>query len=151
WDLIRQHYETMIQYATALRLGTADADTILKRFTRSPFPHPTYHAIIELGKVIKTIFLCQYLQEDALRREINDGLQVIENWNSANDFIFYGKGGEMATNRLEDQEVAVLALHLLWIGILNALLRGMAVRTACFRHLSEVIFYLYTEQMSSIV
>ena len=32
WDLIRQHYETMIQYATALRLGTADAETILKRF-----------------------------------------------------------------------------------------------------------------------
>ena len=76
WDLIRQHYETMIQYATALRLGTADAETILKRFTRSPFPHPTYHAVIELGKVIKTIFLCQYLQEEALRREINDGLQV---------------------------------------------------------------------------
>ena len=117
WDLIRQHYETMIQYATALRLGTADAETLLKRFTRSPFPHPTYHAIIELGKVIKTIFLCQYLQEEALRREINDGLQVIENWNSANDFIFYGKGGEMATNRLEDQEVAVLALHLLQIAL----------------------------------
>jgi Transposase and inactivated derivatives, TnpA family len=117
WDLIRQHYETMIQYATALRLGTADAETILKRFTRSPFPHPTYHAVIELGKVIKTTFLCQYLQEEALRREINDGLQVIENWNSANDFIFYGKGGEMATNRLEDQEVAVLALHLLQIAL----------------------------------
>ena len=77
----------------------------------------TYHAVLELGKVIKTIFLCQYLQEEALRRDINDGLQVIENWNSANDFIFYGKGGEMATNRLEDQEVAVLALHLLQIAL----------------------------------
>src|SRR3989441_9169701 len=55
--------------------------------------------------------------EEALRHEINDGLQVIENWNSANDFIFYGKGGEMATNRLEDQEVAVLALHLLQIAL----------------------------------
>jgi len=26
---------------------------------------------------------------------------------------FYGKGGEIATNRLEDQEIAVLSLHLL--------------------------------------
>jgi Tn3 transposase DDE domain-containing protein len=42
-----------------------------------------------------------------------DGLQVIENWNSANTFIFYGKGGEIASNRLEDQELAMLALHLL--------------------------------------
>jgi TnpA family transposase len=117
WDLIRQQYDQMIKYATALRLGTADADTILKRFTRSPFQHPTYRAIIELGKAIKTVFLCQYLHEDALRREINDGLQVVENWNSANDFIFFGKGGEIATNRFEDQELAMLSLHLLQISL----------------------------------
>lgn len=42
-------------------------------------------------------------------------MNVIESWNSANSFIFYGKGGEIATNRLEDQEVSVLSLHLLQI------------------------------------
>ena len=29
-----------------------------------------------------------------------------------NNFIYFGKGGEMAPNRLEDQENSVLALHL---------------------------------------
>ncbi len=38
---------------------------------------------------------------------------MVENWNSANDFIFYGKSGEIATNRLDDQEIAILSLHLL--------------------------------------
>ncbi len=52
-----------------------------------------------------------------LRQEINAGLNVVENWNSANSFIFYGKGGEIATNRLEDQELAVLCLHLLQISL----------------------------------
>ncbi len=117
WPLIRQQYDQMVKYATALRLGTADAETILKRFTRSKFQHPTYQAIVELGKAIKTVFLCQYLHEEALRREINDGLQVVENWNSANDFIFFGKGGEIATNRFEDQELAMLSLHLLQISL----------------------------------
>ncbi len=37
----------------------------------------------------------------------------MENWNNANGFIFFGKGKEIATNRLEDQEIAVLSLHLL--------------------------------------
>jgi hypothetical protein len=39
-------------------------------------------------------------------------LQVIENWNSATGFVFYGRGGEIATNRLDEQEMAMLAMHL---------------------------------------
>ena len=48
-----------------------------------------------------------------MRIRIHEGLNVVENWNSANGFIFYGKSGEISTNRLEDQAVSVLALHLL--------------------------------------
>jgi TnpA family transposase len=113
WDLIRQQYDKIIKYATALRLGTADAETILRRFTRGNLQHPTYRALAELGKAVKTIFLCRYLHSEALRREIHEGLNVVENWNSANSFIFYGKSGEVASNRLEDQELSVLSLQLL--------------------------------------
>jgi TnpA family transposase len=75
--------------------------------------HPTYLALAELGKAIKTIFLCEHLNSEALRIEIHEGLNVVENWNSANSFIFYGKSGEISTNRIEDQELSVLSLHLL--------------------------------------
>ncbi len=117
WELIRQQYDQMVKYATALRLGTAEPEAILKRFTRANVKHPTYQALAELGKAIKTIFLCQYLQSEALRREIHEGLNVVENWNSANSFIFYGKGGEVATNRRSEQELSVLSLHLLQISL----------------------------------
>lgn len=113
WELIRQQYDQMMKFATALRLGTAETEAILKRFTRNNLKHPTYQALSELGKAVKTVFLCNYLNAEELRREINEGLNVVENWNSANSFIFYGKGGEIATNRMEDQEVAILSLHLL--------------------------------------
>lgn len=66
----------------------------------------------------QNVFLCRYLRLEALRREIHEGLNVIENWNSANDFIFYGKGGEVATSRLEEQELTMFALHLLSICLL---------------------------------
>jgi TnpA family transposase len=36
----RQQTHQMIRYATALRLGTADAETILRRFTRGGPKHP---------------------------------------------------------------------------------------------------------------
>jgi TnpA family transposase len=113
WALIRHQYDDMIKYATALRVGTAEPESILQRFTRTNVQHPTYRALVELGKAVKTAFLARYLHEEALRREIHEGLNVVENWNSTNGFIFYGKSGEIATNRLDDQEVSVLSLHLL--------------------------------------
>jgi len=113
WDLIERQYDEMIKYTAALQHRTADAESILRRFARASVQHPTYKALAELGKVVKTIFLTRYLGREAFGREIHEGLNVVENWNSANGFIFFGKGGEVATNRLQDQEISVLALHLL--------------------------------------
>ncbi len=117
WELIQKYYDDIIKYTTALKQGTADAEAILSRFTRNKngVKNPAFQAILELGKVRKTIFLCEYLNSEALRQEIEEGLNVIENWNGANNFIWYGKGGEIAVNNKEDQEIAILSLHLLQI------------------------------------
>jgi TnpA family transposase len=113
WDLIEQQYDEMVRYATAMAERIADPEAILRRFTRGNAQHPTYKALAELGKAAKTLFLGRYLHSEGLRREIHEGLNVVETWNSANGFIFFGKGGEVASNRLDDQEVSVHALHLL--------------------------------------
>jgi hypothetical protein len=41
----------------------------------------------------------------------------VENWNSATNFIHFGRHGEFSTNNVEDQELAMLALHLLRISL----------------------------------
>src|ERR1700730_11905273 len=112
------------KYTTALRLGTAETEAILRRFTKQNLQHPTYKAFAELGKAIKTIFLCQYLHSEALRREIHDGLNVVEQWNGATDFVFFARRGEMASNRREDHEISMLALHLIQncMGYINTLM-----------------------------
>jgi len=43
---------------------------------------------------------------------VNDGLQVVENWNAISDVICYGRRGELATNR-EQRAITLLSLQLL--------------------------------------
>ncbi|ABI60737.1 Tn3 family transposase [Nitrosomonas eutropha] len=113
WDEIRRQYDQIVKYTTALRLATAETEAILRRFTKKNLQHPTYKALAELGKAVKTVFLCRYLHSEELRREINAGLNVIEQWNGATDFVFFARRGEMSSNRKEDHEISMLSLHLI--------------------------------------
>ena len=67
----------------------------------------------ELGKAEKTIYLCEYLSSLDLRYEVNEGLNVVERWNAANDFLCYGRQGIFATNSRDQQEITTLCLQLL--------------------------------------
>ena len=112
WEIIEQNYDQLVKYATAIRVGTASTEAILRRFTRNA-SHPVYQAMLELGRAQKTIFIARYLRDRDLQREINEGLNLIESWNRVNDVIFFGKSGEFATNRRDQQQLGMLALHIL--------------------------------------
>ena len=109
----------------------------------------------QVNRCVVFHIICRYLESEALRREIQEGLNVIENWNGANSFIFYGRSSEFATNRLDEQELAALSLHLLQICLVyvNTLLiqRLLAeprhfrqMRKEDFRALTPLIYHHVT-------
>lgn len=90
----------------------ASTEAILRRFTRAA-THPTYQAMLEVGRAQKTIFVARYLRDRDLQREVGEGLNVLESHNRGQSIILYGKGGELATNRRDERELTVACLRVL--------------------------------------
>ena len=124
WEVIEKYYDQIVKYSVALRQGRSDAENIMRIFTRNNAKHPVYKALRELGRAVKTIFLCKYLGSEPLRQEIHEGLNVVERWNGTNDFIFYGKRRVLTGTNPAEFELQMLCLHLLQLSMvyINTLL-----------------------------
>lgn len=115
WQLIEENYDEYVKHVSALKTGTVDPDVLIKKFSKENYNHPVYKTLIEIGNAVKTIFLCRYLSSEELRIEINESQNVVERLNGIMGFIFYGKLGEISTNRTKEQALAVSCLHLLQV------------------------------------
>lgn len=113
WPLVAEQYDQMIKYATAIRTRSASTEAILRRFMRSASMHPTYEAMLEIGRAQRTIFVCRFLRDRALQRDTGSGLNVVESWNGGNDIVFHGNKGQLTSNRQDERELSVLCLRIL--------------------------------------
>lgn len=125
WKLIEENYDEAVKHIVALKTGTMEPDVFVRRFSKDNYQHPVYKAIMEIGKVSKTNFICRCLMSEELRIEIHEAQNVVERINSVMGFIFYGKLGEISTNIKEYQELGIVCLHLL---------------QACMAYINTIIF-----------
>src|SRR5699024_11147355 len=123
WDLTSQQYDPTIKYTTAMRHGTASTEAILRRVTKA-VTHPAYAATLDPGRAQRSIFLARWLRDRDLQRETTAALNVVENYNGVNDYIRFGKSGEFASTRRDEQELGMICLQILQsaLGYVNTLM-----------------------------
>jgi TnpA family transposase len=104
--------DQMLKYTTALRLGTAETEAICGASPRRTCSTQPTRPLPNWARPSR-IFLCRYLHSEACAERSIEGLNVVEQWNGATDFVFFARRGEMVSNRQEDHEISMLALHLI--------------------------------------
>jgi TnpA family transposase len=71
-----------------------------------------YQAFRELGRVVRTVFLLEYISDTGLRRKITAYTNVVEGYNGFLDWIFFDKEGIITENDPEEQGKRIKYLDL---------------------------------------
>ena len=74
------------------------------------------------------------------RIEINEVLNVVENWNSGNLFIFFARRGVISSNNDIDHELTILSLHLVQSALvyINTLLLQQIIKEELCRDILTI-------------
>jgi TnpA family transposase len=149
-ERIKQHWDDMLRIAGSLKLGTVQASELIRSLLKSERPSGLAKAIIELGKINKTIHLLNYIDDKEYRRRILTQLNRGEGRHQVSRTICHGKRGEIRKTYREGQEDQLSALGLvtnavvLWNSIYmqealdHLLIKGTEVRPEDVARLSPL-------------
>jgi TnpA family transposase len=110
--LIAAHWDEILRLATSIRQGTVTASLILRKLGAYPRQNALAVALRELGKLERTLFLLQYIQDVELRRRIHVGLNKGEARNALAKAVFFNRLGELRDRTHENQRHRASGLNL---------------------------------------
>jgi hypothetical protein len=67
---IEQHWDDMMRVASSLKLGTVRASELIRSLLKSDKPSNLAKAIIDAGRINKTLYLLNYINDEDYRRRI---------------------------------------------------------------------------------
>jgi TnpA family transposase len=112
WKLIQTHWQDLIRVALSIKAGKLMPSTILRKLGTKSRKNRLYQAFQALGQVVRTLFLLQYISDQALRQEITACTNVVEGYHYFLDWIFFGKQGVITEHDPEEQEKRLKYLDL---------------------------------------
>jgi TnpA family transposase len=102
--LIVQHWEDLLRLAGSLKLGTVQAAGLIRTLQTKDRPTKLARALEELGRLIKTLYLLRFIDDEAYRRRILVQLNRGEGRHQLARVVFHGKRGELRQRYREGQE-----------------------------------------------
>ena len=112
WTLIKTHLPDMLRVAISISQGRIRSSTILRKLGTYSRKNKLYWAFCELGRVVRTVFLLNFISDPELRRTINATTNISENWNEFVKWAAFGGEGIIRYNNREEQRKVIRYNHL---------------------------------------
>jgi len=103
-QLILECWDDMLRVAGSLKRGWITASLLMGKLQSFSEPNRLLQAFQEYGRLIKTIFILRYLNNEDYRRQINRQLNRGESIHSLRRFLMFARQGELWKHRAEELE-----------------------------------------------
>ena len=109
---IRAHWPEILRLATSIKQGTVTASLMLRKLGSYPRQNGLAVALRELGRIERTLFTLDWMQNVELRRRVQIGLNKGEAKNALARAVFLNRLGEIRDRSFENQRYRASGLNL---------------------------------------
>ena len=108
WKLIEEGWDEIMNIILAIHKGEITSSMILHKLNSKSKNNNLYKALQELGRVIRTLFLLEYISNLDLRQQITATTNKAESYNGISKWLRFGnEHAIVASNDSAEQEKAV--------------------------------------------
>ena len=106
--IISEHWDLILRLVASIKSKEFKASVILKRLSSYTKQHLLQDAIKEFGRIIKSIFILDYIDRVELRQDIEKQLNKGELANRFSGTVAFANNQEITQIHKEDQEIAAM-------------------------------------------
>jgi TnpA family transposase len=116
---IRKGWDELLRLVASIRSGRVSANVALQRFGSAAQGDPLHKAADHLGRLLRTLFLCDYFSNADFHREIHTVLNRGESVHQLQRAIYYGKVPPERGRRANEM-IAISGSHVLLTNLVIA-------------------------------
>jgi len=107
WEFLKTHWKDLMQVVISIKYGRISSSFILSKLNSYNYQNKLYKAFQELGKVIRTQFLLEYISNKELRQTITATTNKVESYNGLSDWVRFASKYLVATNDPDEMEKSI--------------------------------------------
>lgn len=147
WTLLNTHWQDLMRVLLSIKVGKILPSMILRKLGNYSRKNRLYQAFRELGRVVRTVFLLQYISDVTLRHQISATTNKMESFNGFCKWLFFGGEGIISSKHPIEQEKRIKYNHL----IANAvILQNVVDMTGVLRQLTHEDYAVNPETLGTL-